>query len=722
VKRILPLVLLLISLQAFALKDKDSYRVSVKVTEEPPKIDGALSEAVWTSAYKIHNFTKNFPVDSGYAKARTEVMITYNADFIYIGVICHNPKDLDYNVRSLRRDFDFNQNDNFTVVFDPFGDLTNGFNFSVNPYGVQREALISNGNDWSKDWDTKWYSAAQRFDGYWTAEMAIPLKSIRFKDGAKEWNFNFARNDRNANERSSWFPVPIQFNINNLAFTGKIEWEQPLVKNGSNIVLIPYLSGGVAKDYKNNKPLQTVTGIGMDAKVALSSSLNLDLTLNPDFSQVEVDRQITNLDRFELFFPERRQFFLENNDLFGRFGFSRIRPFFSRRIGLNTSIISGARLSGKIGTDWRVGLLNIQTSENQRDNVPAENFTVAAFQRQVFTRSNIAGIVVNKQAVNFNPNDTTDLFLKGQYNRMVGLDYNLASRDNKWTGKIFYHKSITPDNPSDAFAHAAYLGYNTRNIFAMWNHEVVGANYNAEVGFVPRRGYYRFEPMVRYSFFPNSRNIVNHGPRFKYDLFTDKNFDVQDQFKTFSYDVNFLNTSSLSFAVSDTYVKLTRPFDPTNSGGERLESGQGFKWINYAAFYASDSRKLFSYNFGAEMGGYFNGQRLGAAANLDFRIQPFGSISIASNYNSISLPVPYTSTSFFLIGPRFDFTFTDKLFFTTLVQYNEQVDNLNVNARFQWRFKPVSDFFLVYTDNYSPENFFVKNKSLVFKISYWLNV
>ena len=209
--------------------------------------------------------------------------------------------------------------------------------------------------------------------------------------------------------------------------------------------------------------------LGVDAKVAITSSLNLDMTYNPDFSQVEVDRQVTNLDRFELFFPEKRQFFLENADIFGNVGYANIRPFFSRRIGLNAPIQFGARLSGKIDKNWRIGVMDMQTKSVEETGLPAQNFAVVSLQRRVFSRSNIAAIFINKQAVDYTPSNDPTKPVYTSYNRNIGLEYNLASSNNLWTGKALFLKSFSPNAGSNDITHAANLTYSAGNILLAGN-------------------------------------------------------------------------------------------------------------------------------------------------------------------------------------------------------------------------------------------------------------
>ena len=343
-------------------------------------------------------------------------------------------------VESLRRDFNFGKNDNFLVFIDTYNDQTNGFSFGVSAAGAQWDGVQANGGTVNLDWDIKWKSAVKNYPDRWVAEFAIPFRSIRYHGGEPEWGINFSRLDLKTNEKSSWAPMPRQFATATLAFTGSLVWDKPLPSSGGpRFSLIPYVSGKATQDVESGEDIQPKANAGVDAKVILSTSMNLDLTVNPDYSQVEVDRQVTNLDRFELFFPEKRQFYLENSDLFANLGTENLRPFFSRRIGLNTPVVAGARLSGKIGNNWRIGLMDMQTRE--KDEIPAGNYTVAALQRKVFRRSNISAFLVNKQVMNVK-NDTS--FAGLDYNRVAGMEFNLASADNRWTGKTFYHQAFYP--------------------------------------------------------------------------------------------------------------------------------------------------------------------------------------------------------------------------------------------------------------------------------------
>ncbi|MEM6737642.1 MAG: DUF5916 domain-containing protein, partial [Bacteroidota bacterium] len=290
--------------------------ISASQANESIKIDGHLDEKLWSTLDVGSGFYQNFPSDDQPAIDDTEFMIAYDDKFIIIGIKCYDGLEGDHIATTLRRDFEWSLNDNVSVYLDPYNDLTNGFAFQVTPNNVQREGLVLLNGSVQDDWDNKWFSKVYQGNGFWSVEMAIPFKSIRYNN-VKEWNIQVLRNNQKRNERTSWTRVQQGFRMSNLTFSGRILWDEAPKKSSSNIVFIPYTAGGIAKNIENRKPTDREVDAGFDAKVALSSSLNLDLTFNPDFSQVEVDRQVTNLQRFEIDFPERRQFFLENQDLFG---------------------------------------------------------------------------------------------------------------------------------------------------------------------------------------------------------------------------------------------------------------------------------------------------------------------------------------------------------------------------------------------------------------------
>lgn len=727
VRFLLFLLLSSISISVFPQKKNESYKLRLHRTASPLKIDGILDEADWLKADVATDFYMVLPMDTSSAKVRTEVRMAYDDEHLYLIAVCHHALPGPYMVESLRRDFAFGKNDNFLLFMDPFEDQTNGFSFGANAAGAQWDGIMYEGGKVDLSWDNKWVSQVKNYDDKWVFEMAVPFKSIRYKKGITEWGINFSRLDLKTTEKSSWAPVPRQFPTASLAYTGTLIWDEPPPQMGANVSVIPYALGGVSKNYENGTPEDYRGEVGTDVKVAITSSINLDLTVNPDFSQVDVDRQVTNLERFELFFPERRQFFLENGDLFANFGYPTLRPFFSRRIGLDAPIKYGARLSGKLNKNWRIGAMDMQTGSVDATDLPEQNFAVFALQRRVFARSNIGMIFINKQSLNYTPSTDPAMPVYSQFNRNLGLEYNLASSNNMWTGKALVLKSFKPENDGDDFTQAANLTYASRKWNITWQHEIVGKNYLAEVGYVPdnvpRPGYIKFNPQIARLYFPKSKHVLSHGPKFNASLYFDPQMNPTDNEAYGVYVVTFRDQSVWNTWVSNNYVKLLKPFDPTNSGKDPLPAGSEHQWNAVGIEYTSKPQSVFTYAFTTRYGGYYaDGTRFNFTTDIGYRFQPFVSINLTSSFNDIRMPEPYGKTTFWLVGPRVDVTMTNKLFFTAFAQYNEQQNNVNLNTRFQWRYRPASDLFIVYTDNYFPETFNVKNRALVIKFTYWWNV
>ena len=710
----------LVSCRVVAQKKNHNFQLKIRKASSPIVVDGLADDVAWRDADVATDFYMVLPMDTGRAKVRTDVQITYDDQHLYLLATNYNGLPGPHMVESLRRDWDFLKNDNFIAFIDTYDDQTNGFAFGTNAAGAQWDGIMYEGGKVDLSWDNKWISEIKQFEDRWVWEAAIPFKSIRYKKGIMTWGINFGRNDLKTTEKSSWAPMPRQFPTASLAYTGILEWDQPPPQAGANVSIIPYLLGGAARDYSAGTPTSNRLSIGGDAKVALTTSLNLDLTVHPDFSQVDVDRQVTNLSRFELFFPEKRQFFLENGDLFANYGYANIRPFFSRRIGLGVPIQFGTRISGRINKNWRVGVMDIQTGPVESTSLPSQNFVTAVVQRKVFSRSNISVLFINKESLNYHPSADPTIPVYSPYNRNVGLEYNLASPNNVWTGKALYLKSFSPGKKGEDFVQAGHLQYFSRKWLLLWQHEYTGKNYNAEVGYVPRHGYAKISPQVTRIFFPKGGNILSHGPGLISTYYYNTAFKGTDNESMFNYLVTFRSRSTLSAVVIHDYVKLLRPFDPTNSGKDTLATGSEHYWDSYGLDFASKPQSVFTYLVSVRNGGYYaKGRSFNLTFEVRYRIQPYASLTINTAYNRLQLPGPWGLTNLWLISPRLDVTMTNKLFITAFLQYNNQRNNTNLNARLQWRYRPASDLFLVYTDNYIANSYLVKDRAFVIKWTYW---
>ena len=743
------LLLLFISF-LFFLQTQAQQSSTVKFITEKIKLDGVLDEQAWQNAEQLPAFWQFFPKDSVKAKYQTEIMLAYDDKNVYIGAKLYSPGN-DYVTPSFRRDFRAGGNDNVSFLFDTFNDKTNSFLFGMNPYGVMREALLYNGGTaneyFNMYWDNKWSAISKMYDGYWTCELAIPLTTLRFKEGSTQWNFKAYRFDTQANEQSTLMRIPQNQIIMNLGYSMPIVFEKPLKKSGANISLIPYLSASTTHDFEHpeNPAAGNKFNFGGDAKIGITSGLNLDLTANPDFSNVEADRQVVNLTRFDVNFPEQRQFFLENSDLFTGFGSYNtnpfvppsgtlgpaagnqlVSPFFSRQIGISLDTITGtnvqnrilygARISGKIDDNWRVGLLNTQTAADDFKGTPSMNYSVAALQRKVFGRSNIAAIFANKQVLG------KELAGINSYNRVAGLEYNLASKDNRWSGKVFYHQVFSPIVTNEKFAHGFMLNYSVRKLIAKWSHDWVGKGFDAEVGFVPRKNFFHINPTIGFNIFPKSRtfNRISYGVA--YDQYNQPGLGVTDRQAGPFLLLGFQNTSNVLMTLNQNYTYLFKDFDALRSNNKYpvLQKGTSYTYYNFSVNYVSDLRKKLAIAFQPLVGQYFDGNIVSLVGAATYRFQPYGFLSVNFSYNDINLSTGKNKV--YLVGPKLDLTFTKSIFWTSYVQYNSQFKNVNVNSRLQWRFAPVSDFFLVYTDNYNSETWMPKNRAILAKVTYWLNL
>lgn len=726
------LLLILVSVTAFG--QETSRRLDVKFITQDIQIDGSLDEPIWREANVATDLWQFFPPGSNLAKEQTEFRLLYNEHTLYVGIYAESIGDK-YAVTSLRRDFGGATNDNVTMMFDTFRDGTNAFLFGVTPYGVQREALLSGGGSgreaFNYTWDIRWKAESKMYKDHYVVEIAIPFTSLKFEEGATHWRFQAYRWDMQTNVQSSWARVPQNQLLSSLAFMGDLYFEKPLGKSRTPLSVIPYINALADKDYVIDKT-ETRLRVGGDAKIAIGSGMNLDLTVNPDFSNVEVDDIFTNLTRFEQFLPEKRQFFIDNSDLFQSFGsVSRdAYPFFSRRIGLarnaagnliENRISAGVRLSGNINDNWRLGFLNIQTDEDVANEIPSNNNMMLAVQRKVFSRSNLGFFFLNRQSFkDYEFLDSTE-----RYNRVIGLDYNLASEDNTWTGKFYLHKSFQPEDEKGNLSSQATVIYNRRNFQYTTDWVYVDRDFTSDLGFIPRKGIFKARNGFLIRLYPKNGKVSSHslGPMTTVYWDPYNKFKKTDHTLNLSWQIAFKNQATAETQFSNQYIFLTRDFDPTRtSGAEPLPGNQGYRFNQASFSYMSNPANLFSFNAQTTAGQFYNGLLYSAGGQMSMRFQPWVVLSLALNYDGIRLPEPYSDADLWLVTPRIDITFTKSLFWSTLVQYSNQRDNLGINSRLQWRFAPLSDLYLVYNDNYFTNDFGPKFRSINFKVTYWLNI
>lgn len=715
-------------------KYREQYQLHIHKVNEKIKIDGELTDNGWKEAGTAKDFWLKFPQDNAKASHNTEVKVTYDENFLYVGAIIYD--SLPLIGQSLKRDSRIRESDGLGVVLDPMNKKTNGFYFSVTAFNVQADDLVTAGSEGELtfSWDNKWYSKTKISSDHYTIEMAIPFKALRYDKSSTQWGINFIRSDRKRNEFHTWTRIPVNFSGVDLGYLGALQWDAPPPSTGTNIAFIPYITGSMKENKVDNEKLSGDMNAGFDAKIAVSSSLNLDLTVNPDFSQVEVDRQVTNITRFSIFFPERRNFFLENNDLFSGYGIPPIRPFYSRRIGLDNDgntipIIAGARLTGNVTPRTRMGVMTMQTKA--KGNFAAQNYSAVSVNQQLLRRSAFKAYFLNRTGIETSKHTIADPLDK--YGRNAGGEFSFTNEKGNMQAWSGYHHSMKKNiNDKNSYLNLG-AGYFGRLLTTFINYDNIGTNYYADMGFVQRienydaandtvvrLGYKSFYSESQYKILPkagklnqiefnletslvlnhdNSLNEISIGPAFAFD---------SRNTSTIDFGVNF-NKTNLLYASSFTEAN---PLPPGTYGYT-----QG--WVRLR----SDNRKKLSAVGGATIGGFYNGHITQFSGSLIFRHQPKLVIDLNCEYNRLRFPAPYGSENLFLISSRVEYSFSNNMFWTTFIQYNTQANNININSRLQWRYKPASDFFLVYTDNYYSDPLFKnKNRAIVFKLNYWLNI
>ncbi|HAX92437.1 MAG TPA: hydrolase [Bacteroidales bacterium] len=723
-------IFFLLALSSALFAQDYSRTVHVKYLTDQIKLDGVLDDAAWEQTENVTGFWQYFPADSVSAAHQTSLRMFYDDHTLYAGIRAEKAPG-NYVISSLRRDFRGTVSDNITLWFDTFSDGTNAFLFGMTPNGVLRDVLVSGGGTaLNTTWDVKWQVESKMHDDHFVLEVAIPLNSLKFREGETKWRFNCYRWNVQSSEQSALARVPQNQLFSSIAFANDLVFEKPLGKSRTPVSIIPYVNGLIQKDFISDNSSKNLH-YGGDAKVAIGDAMNLDITVNPDFSNVEVDDIFTNLTRFEVFLPEKRQFFIDNSDLFGNFGSSLDAiPFFSRRIGLardttgsliENRIIGGVRLSGKLSQNWRLGLLNIQTAENTGNKIPSNNNMMLALQRQVFSRSNIGFFMLNRQAFG----DYDFLTPDNEFNRVLGMDFNLASPDNTWTGKFYLHKSLQPGDQKGNMSSQATLSYNTRKYNLTTDFVYIDRDFRSDLGFVPRKDVFKQGNSIRRYFYPQNSRITRHSVRFLSILYFRPSLDYKrtDHDLILSWMPEFKDLSTLDIQFSNNYIFLSAPFDPTRTKGALpLPGNKGYNFNQISADYMSSNAGLLSFTARAETGQFYNGHNFSARTAVSFRIQPWVLFSLGLNYDAIRLPDPYPDANLWLVTPKVDVTFSKSVFWSTLVQYSNQRDNLGVNSRLQWRFAPLSDLYLVYNDNYFTSDFGPKFRSINLKVTYWLNI
>ena len=688
--------------------------------EDAPVVDGdVLNDPAYADATAATGFRQNKPDEGQPSSDRTEVRIVYTDDTLYFGVVCYVRDPQTIIVADSRRDSSLTDTDSFQIILDTYLDQQNGFIFGTNPAGVEYDGQVTNegsgsgrmggggggtgrpsggsqqqrgsGGGFNLNWDGVWQVNAQISEIGWTAEFAIPFRTLRYPTGeVQTWAVNFQRNIRSRNEESFWAPLPRQFNLNRLSLAGELQGI--VVPKQRNLKLTPYVLGEAVR--RTPEPTTTSTGdVGADLKYSVNPSLTLDLTYNTDFAQVEVDEQQINLDRFNLFFPEKRPFFLENAGLFSVGQPGQVEIFFSRRIGIGESgeqipIRGGGRLSGKISNNTNVGFLNMQTESVSASGTPSQNFTVARVRQDLPNRSNIGAIAVNRQA-------TDSLAGDRGYNRTFAVDGRLGLGQG---GTITGYAAET-ETPGDVRrdTHAYGLAANHASEWARLNlgYTEVGPNFNPEVGFYQRRGYRRMDAGI-FTFFRPENFMGLHELRPHVRNYTLWNFltgQLETQFTHIDNHWEWENGHQIHTGMNLTMERLFEPFEIFP---DVFVPAGVYEHAEAQLLAQSNQGAPFSVSVRSNVGGFFGGERVSLSPAVLMRVGETFNMQLRWNWNDIDLPGGAFVTN--LGSVRVSYSFTTRLFVQALVQYNDRADLWSSNVRFGLLSDANTGLFVVYDD------------------------
>ena len=717
--------------------------------EQRPVLDGKVTEEIWSKAKPYTSFTQQDPNEGQPASQNTEVRFLMDKENLYIGVVCFEEDPSQIIVNQSRRDADLNDTDSIQVIFDTFHDRQNGFVFGTNPMGVQADGQVAGEGQTSgaqrgagafggagggaqrggisgfnANWDGDWSVKSAITERGWEAEFAIPLRTLRYNAGAnRTWGFNVQRNIRRRNEQAFLAPIPRGYNLFRVSLAAPLTGLS--LPQRREIKLIPYVSLATERDYLVSTDYERDPSAGLDVKWGITPQLTADLTVNTDFAQIEADEEQINLTRFPVFFPEKRQFFLENASIFQFGNPQQIDYFFSRRIGLSRSgvpidIVGGGRVTGKVGT-WNVGVMDIQTEETTDVRTgqlvaPANNFAVARAQREI-GRSNVGAIFVNRHA-------TTDPAGGTKWNRVYGLDTAVQlSQNGKFFG--FFGRSDTQGSKGSDYSGRAFYNYNNPTWSLYAGHAVVGEDFNAEVGFVSRVGVQRTDwrlgyqgPTLKSGFF---RRYSPHVSGF---AFTNLDGRVETLYAHMHFfEMQLQNGGRIGYEINLNSDRPLVPFPIAEEPGKPpvvIPAGY-YPWTEGMVSFIWDQSAPVFFDVRVTHGGYYDGTSVGTQSNFGARWGERLRATVGINSDKVDLP--YGKFTTLLMPVKVTWSFNPLTTLAALVQFNNQTQTLSSNIRLAILDRSGTGLFVVYNDKrdttmYTPDvqlgrSFIVKYARLI---------
>ena len=713
--------------------NSDQYRVRAAPASAPPVIDGVLDEVAWSSAGRIDQFVQQEPNEGAPSSERTEFYVLYDAEALYLGLRAWDSSPEGVTATEMRRDSDrILEEDNFQIILDTFNDSRSGYMFVTNPLGAQLDQQVFNEGEGealpgrplsnvNKDWDGVWHVAARVIDDGWVAEIAIPMVTLRFPESElQRWGLNLMRNIGRKNEQGFWAPVPKEFSLTRVSMAGDLEGLQRL-NRGTDLRMTPFVTGGASRVLESAVEDDSFDGdVGVDLKYGITAGLNLDVTINTDFAQAEVDDEQVNLTRFPLFFPEKRDFFLENS---GQFNVSAAATFiryadlfFSRRIGISDTgeavpIRGGARLTGKLGRH-DIAVMDVQTDDALGQS--GENFLVAKYSRNFWSRSRVGGLFINKVQTN-----------GSDFNRTYAVDLSLAPHPNLTVAGFFARTetqsqvaSVPVSEPSGelgSFVNAMWLDSDWR-IYG--EHVDFDDGFNPEVGFLPRRGIRTTKLHLERNPRPDRWGIRMLSPMINWTYTTDQAGRRLTEQWHYMVGTLFDNGAFFNVFHNDTFDRLDGDFD---LNGVVIPSGGYSLGLWRFSFDSSLSRRVY-YGLMYAPQGFYGGERQDGRVKLGARITDRFSTEAQYTRNEVKLPGGNFAVD--LASLRVDFAMSPTMAVRTVTQYNSLSDQFGTSARFRWTYSPGSDVYVVYDEvRRDPDTLFeYRDRRLILKATFLLTL
>ena len=698
-----------------------------------PLIDGnVIDDLAWADAPAVSTFIQKTPDEGEPVSEETIVKVMYSEKYFYVSVVAYDKNPTGIVISDTRRDASLNNSDSFSFVIDTFKDYQTGYVFGTNPAGIEFDAQITGGGEggsimrrfsigsgsgFNVNWDAVWEVKTKRGDYGWSAEFAIPFKTLRYKkDKDQSWGINFERVIARKKEEAHWAPISRQFTMNRLVSAGTLT--DMNVPTSRNIKIMPYILGQNNKSIEDKTSSQSDGNFGMDAKISVGSSMALDLTYNTDFAQVEADEQQINLDRFSLFFPEKRSFFLENAGLFsvgtggGYFG-PDIEMFFSRRIGVGENgtpvpIIGGGRLTGTL-SGMKVGVLSMRT-DAVKDVTDQNQYSVLRLKKELPNRTHIGGMYTALEHYGEN----------GYLNKSYAIDAQLGIGE---LSKIIAFAGFTDTpglNKDNSYAFRLEAARDTKSISTVMSYTEVGADFNPEMGYLKRENYRKWSGRIFTRFRPeNKYGILELRPHVNFDGYW--KLDGRQESGRWHIDNHweFRSGFEIHTGINLVYEGVFAPFEI--SPGDTIHSNE-YNDKEIQIMIMTNNAKPVSFSAMTRIGGFFGGDRVSSTPTIRLRYKDQFTSEFSLNYNKVELPDGKFETK--LVRSRLTYAFSPKIYIQSLLQYNNQSDEWSMNWRFIWQQSAATGLYLVYNQTQDYDGIPIPNstKSFALKYSYLFDV